>query len=57
MSFGGNLKKIRKQLALSLRELSQISNVSKTMLSEIETGKKTPTITVACKIAGALGLV
>lgn len=56
MNFGSNLKAIRKKQALSLRDLSQVSGVSKTMLSEIETGKKTPTITVACKIANAMGV-
>lgn len=56
MNFGSNLKAIRKKLSLSLRDLSQVSGVSKTMLSEIETGKKTPTITVACKIANAVGI-
>jgi len=56
MDFGSNLKIIRKKHALSLRSLSQLCDVSKTMLSEIESGKKTPTITVAYKIASALGI-
>lgn len=56
MSFGYNLKYYRKQSSLSLRELSERSGVSKTMLSEIESEKKTPTITVAGRIADALGI-
>jgi len=56
MNFGNNLKIIRKKNALSLRNLSLLCDVSKTMLSEIEAGKKTPTITVAYKIASALGI-
>ncbi|HMM20419.1 MAG TPA: XRE family transcriptional regulator [Selenomonadales bacterium] len=56
MSFGYNLKYYRKQCSLSLRELSERSGVSKTMLSEIEREKKTPTITVAGRIADALSI-
>lgn len=56
MSFGHNLKYYRKQCSLSLRELSERSGVSKTMLSEIECEKKTPTIIVAGRIADALGM-
>lgn len=55
MTFGENVKKLRTERNQTLQQLSEQSNVSKTMLSEIERGKKTPTIDVACRIANALG--
>lgn len=55
MTFGENVKKLRTERNQTLQQLSEQSSVSKTMLSEIERGKKTPTIDVACRIANALG--
>lgn len=54
-NFGSNIKKIRTEQRLSLDRLSKLSNVSVSMLSNIERGIKTPTIRVAMKIASALG--
>lgn len=56
MGFAKNLKTYRTNQSLSLRNLAALSQVSKTMLSEIENERKTPTITVACRIANALGV-
>ncbi len=47
---GANLKRIRTTRKLSLEEVSHMSSVSKSMLSEIERGTKSPTISVLYKI-------
>jgi transcriptional regulator with XRE-family HTH domain len=54
MDFGKNVRKERKQKNLTLEELAERSKVSKSMLSMIERGEKTPTITIASQIAEAL---
>lgn len=46
-----NLKLLRKEKGLTLDELADLSNVSKSMLSEIERGGTNPTILVLWKIA------
>jgi len=53
---GVNLHRERKRKQLSLDELSEASQVSKAMLSQIETGKVNPTIAVLWKIIQALGV-
>lgn len=52
---GKNIRKVRLENGLSLEQLSSLCNVSKSMLSNIERGKKTPTVGVALSIAQALG--
>lgn len=54
MDFGDAVKARRTSLELSQGDLSERSGISKAMLSEIESGKKNPTLRVACSIA--LGL-
>ncbi|EAZ85445.1 MULTISPECIES: helix-turn-helix domain-containing protein [Lysinibacillus] len=54
MEFGKQVNFIRKKRGMSLQELSALSKVSTSMLSQIERGGKNPTITVACQIAEAL---
>lgn len=49
-----NLKKLRNERNLSLGQLSEISNISKAMLSDIEKGKGNPTINTIWKIANGL---
>jgi|BioPla2DNA2_1021312.scaffolds.fasta_scaffold77656_2 transcriptional regulator with XRE-family HTH domain len=53
---GVNLHRERKRKQLSLEELSEASQVSKAMLSQIETGKVNPTVAVLWKIVQALGI-
>lgn len=53
--FGTKVGILRKSLGLTLKELSASSQVSVSMLSEIERGNRQPTIDVACRIAKALG--
>ncbi len=54
MEFGEAVRKRRTELDLSLGKLADRTEVSKAMLSEIETGKKNPTLRIACAIASGL---
>lgn len=45
---------LRKSKKITLQELSKLSKVSSSMLSQIEREEKNPTIQVACQIAEAL---
>ena len=49
-----HLAKIRKTKKLSLSELSERSNVSKSCINEIERGKKKPLFETVCRLAAAL---
>jgi len=51
---GKNIQKVRKEKRLTLGHLSQVSGVSKAMLSQIETEKVNPTIATIWKIAQGL---
>ena len=53
---GANLRRLRSRRGLSLARLAERSGVSRAMLSQIELGQSTPTISVLWKIAGALGV-
>jgi XRE family transcriptional regulator of biofilm formation len=48
------LKEFRKKKGLTIRELSEMSGVSKSHISKIENGESDPTFTVMCKLAAAL---
>lgn len=54
IDIGKNLKRIRSNQKLSLNEVSQLCQVSKPMLSQIERGNSSPTINVLYKIATGL---
>lgn len=56
VDIGRNLREIRKQRGLSLEMLAKLSNVSRAMLGQIETGKSVPTVTLLLKISKALGV-
>ncbi|MFC4765855.1 helix-turn-helix domain-containing protein [Effusibacillus consociatus] len=56
VGFGNNVKQARKGKGLTLQELSELSGVSRSMLSQIEREEKNPTIQIACQIAEALHL-
>lgn len=49
-----NLKRLRAERGLSLGKLSELSGVSKVMLSQIEKGESSPTINTLWKIASGL---
>jgi XRE family transcriptional regulator, regulator of sulfur utilization len=51
---GVRLAELRKKRALSLDELSQLSGVSKSMLSQIERSQANPTVTVVWRLSNAL---
>lgn len=48
------LQEVRKEKKTSIRQLSKLSGVSCGHISEIETGKKMPTLDVLVRIAQAL---
>ncbi len=50
-----NARRIRLARGLSLRELSELTGVSKALLSQIERGVANPTIEVLSRVAAALG--
>jgi transcriptional regulator with XRE-family HTH domain len=49
-----NLKRLRKSQKLSLEKVAKLTGVSKTMISQIERGESSPTITTIWKIANGL---
>lgn len=51
-----NLKELRTERNLTLGQLSKISEVSKTMLSDIEKGNSNPTINTILKISNGLNV-
>lgn len=52
-----NIKKYRKQLGLSQRELSKISGVPLSMITKIEQGVSTqPTIQTVAKLSKTMGI-
>lgn len=53
---GRNLRRLRTRRGLSLERLAKESTVSRAMLSQIELGRSTPTISVLWKISTALGV-
>jgi XRE family transcriptional regulator, regulator of sulfur utilization len=53
---GGRVKALREAAGLSLRDLALRSGVSAPMLSQVERGETSPTLTVAARIAAGLEL-
>ena len=51
-----NLKRLRTRQGHSLERLAKLAGVSRAMLSQIETGKSVPTISLLLKVANALGV-
>src|SRR5215211_4680786 len=54
--FGPRVRALREGMDLSLRDLAQRSGVSAPMLSQVERGETSPTLTVAERIADGLEL-
>lgn len=52
--FAKNLKRIREEKKMSLDNVAELTNVSKSMLGQIERGESNPTITTVWKIANGL---
>lgn len=55
-SLGPRVRALREGMDLSLRDLAQRSGVSAPMLSQVERGETSPTLTVASRIASGLDL-
>jgi XRE family transcriptional regulator, regulator of sulfur utilization len=55
-SVGARVKSLREAMDLSLRDLAERSGVSAPMLSQVERGDTSPTLSVAQKIAAGLDL-
>jgi transcriptional regulator with XRE-family HTH domain len=55
-AIGARVKALRESAGLSLRDLAERSGVSAPMLSQVERGETSPTLTVAAKIASGLEL-
>jgi transcriptional regulator with XRE-family HTH domain len=53
---GSRVRALREGMDLSLRDLAQRSGVSAPMLSQVERGETSPTLTVAARIASGLEL-
>ena len=53
---GARVKALREASGLSLRDLAERSGVSAPMLSQVERGETSPTLTVAARIAAGLEL-
>ena len=53
---GARVRALREAGGLSLRDLAERSGVSAPMLSQVERGETSPTLTVAARIAAGLGL-
>ena len=56
MAVGPRVKALREAMGLSLRDLAERSGVSAPMLSQVERGETSPTLTVAERIAAGLDL-
>jgi transcriptional regulator with XRE-family HTH domain len=55
-AIGARVRALRDAMGLSLRDLAERSGVSAPMLSQVERGETSPTLTVAAKIAAGLEL-
>ena len=55
-ALGARVKALRESSNLSLRDLAALSGVSAPMLSQVERGETSPTVTVAARIAAGLDL-
>src|SRR6059036_3854800 len=56
VAIGGRARALRESSELSLRDLAARSGVSAPMLSQVERGETSPTLTVAARIAAGLDL-
>jgi len=56
MDIGGRIKRFRESMGWTKTRLAQMSGVSQSFISDIESGKKTPTVEVLGRICDALGI-
>lgn len=55
-TFARKIYQRRKEMKLSLRELARMTGIAASTISRIETGRISPTLDIATKLAGALKL-
>ena len=55
-AIGPRVRALREAMRLSLRDLAELSGVSAPMLSQVERGETSPTLSIAARIAGGLDL-
>ena len=53
---GSNLKKIRMKKSISQGDIARALNVARSFVSDIENGKRNPTLTTITKLAKAIGV-
>lgn len=53
---GAHIRKLRKKRGLTIRELSDKADLSTDFISDIERGRKEPSVTTLSKISDALGV-
>ena len=56
VAVGARVRALREGMGLSLRDLAERSGVSAPMLSQVERGETSPTLSIASRIAGGLDL-
>ncbi|MEX6014791.1 helix-turn-helix domain-containing protein [Mammaliicoccus sciuri] len=56
MTFGQNLKRIRKDMKLTQQEMADKIGISQNYLSDIENGKRYPSIKAVTGLAQCLGI-
>ncbi|HVG22385.1 MAG TPA: helix-turn-helix transcriptional regulator [Blastocatellia bacterium] len=54
--FGEVVKAVREKQGVSQEKLAELAEIDRTYMSMIERGKRRPTLEVASRIAGALGM-
>ena len=53
---GNNLKKIRTKKSISQGDIARALNVARSFVSDIENGKRNPTLATITKLAKAIGV-
>jgi len=54
--FGANVKRLRKEAGYSQEEFAERAAVARSYMSDIEVGRRNPTLKVVQRIASALGV-
>lgn len=56
VKLGRNLKKIRVEKGISQGDIARALNVARSFVSDLENGKRNPTLTTISKLAKAIGV-
>lgn len=56
VKLGKNLKKIRVEKGISQGDIARALNVARSFVSDLENGKRNPTLTTISKLAKAIGV-